>query len=182
MNAQIGSSASEAGSGVHSGVSGIVFRAIGGCRRIATRSAERQAGGLAIGAALLYRGIGRGIPGSMKRLLWALAAAFAVLVVTFSLLFALFPRDTLKTRIGEQIAAWTGRDVSLRGEPDIDFFPRLTVTLKDVRIGGPHDMSDAEILSMDRLEGTIRIMPLVIGRVEVGSFTMVRPRIRLVRD
>ena len=118
----------------------------------------------------------------MKRFLWAVAAVFAVMVASISLLFALFPRDTLKTRIGEQIAAWTGRDVSLRGEPDIDFFPRLTVTLKDVRVGGPHDMHDAEVLSMDRLEGTVRLLPLVIGRVEIGSFTMVRPLIRLVRD
>ena len=43
-------------------------------------------------------------------------------------------------------------------------------------------MSDAEIVSMDRLTGTIRLLPLIIGRVEIGSFTMVRPLIRLVRD
>ncbi len=118
----------------------------------------------------------------MKRILWTLAAAGAAAVALFTLIVVLLPRETLKTRIGEQIAAWTGRDVSLRGEPDIDFFPRLTVTLNDVAVGGPNDMSDAEILSMDRLEGTIRLLPLVIGRVEVGSFTMVRPLIRLVRD
>ena len=35
---------------------------------------------------------------------------------------------------------------------------------------------------MDRLTGTIRLVPLLIGRVEIDSFTMVRPLIRLVRD
>ena len=39
------------------------------------------------------------------------------------LLVALVPREALKARIGEQIASWTGRDVSLRGEPEIGFFP-----------------------------------------------------------
>ena len=43
-------------------------------------------------------------------------------------------------------------------------------------------MDDAEIVSMDRLTGTIRLLPLIIGRIEVGSFTMVRPLVRLVRD
>ena len=98
------------------------------------------------------------------------------------LIVVLLPREALKTRVGEQIAAWTGRDVSLRGEPELDFFPELTVTLRDVQVGGPPGMADAEIVSMDSLEGTIRLLPLVIGRVEIGSFTMVRPLIRLVRD
>ena len=44
-------------------------------------------------------------------------------VALFALLVALVPREALKTRIGEQIAGWTGRDVSLRGEPEIGFFP-----------------------------------------------------------
>ena len=35
---------------------------------------------------------------------------------------------------------------------------------------------------MDRLTGTIRLLPLIIGRVEIGSFTMVRPLLKLVRD
>ena len=97
------------------------------------------------------------------------------------LIVVLLPRDTLKTRIGEQIAGWTGRDVSLRGDPKIGLFP-LRVTLDDVEVGGPAGMDDAEILSMDRLTGKIRLIPLIIGRVEVDSFTMVRPLIRLVRD
>jgi uncharacterized protein involved in outer membrane biogenesis len=118
----------------------------------------------------------------MKRILWTIAAAGAAAVALFLLIFALIPRDTLKTRIGEQIAAWTGRAVSLSGEPDVDFFPRLSVTLRDVRVGGPEGMEDAEIISIERLEGTIRLLPLIIGRVEVGSFTIVRPLVRLVRD
>ncbi len=118
----------------------------------------------------------------MKRIAWIFAAVLLSALALVALLVALVPRDALKARIGEQIASWTGRDVSLRGEPEIDIFPRLSVILKDVHVGGPEGMDDAEILSMDRLTGTIRLLPLVIGRIEVGSFTMVRPLVRLVRD
>ncbi len=118
----------------------------------------------------------------MKRVLWILAAATLFAAALFALLVMLLTRQTLRTRIGEQIAAWTGRDVSLSGEPEIDIFPRLTVTLNDVQVAGPEGMEDARVVSMDRLTGTIRILPLLIGRVEIGSFRMVRPVIRLVRD
>ena len=147
-----------------------------------TRKRKPQARGLAIGTASLYREAARKDIGRMKRIVWIFAATLLAAVALFALLIVLLPRQTLKTRIGEQIAAWTGRDVSLRGEPTFSFFPALSVTLNDVRVSGPADMSDAEIVSMDRLTGTIRLLPLIVGRVEIGSFTMERPLIRLVRD
>ena len=117
----------------------------------------------------------------MKRIALILAAVLLSAVALVALLVALVPREALKARVGEQIASWTGRDVSVRGDPEIGFFP-LSVTLNDVRVGGPQGMSDAEILSMDHLTGTVRLFPLIIGRIDVGSFTMVRPLIKLVRD
>jgi uncharacterized protein involved in outer membrane biogenesis len=118
----------------------------------------------------------------MKRIAGILAALLLAVVALFALSIALLPREALKTQIGQQISGWTGRDVSLRGEPEISLFPRLSVTLNDVTVSGPSDMADAEIISMDRLTGTIRLAPLIIGRVEVDSFVMVRPLVRLVRD
>jgi uncharacterized protein involved in outer membrane biogenesis len=118
----------------------------------------------------------------MKRVFWTLAAIAGTAVAIVALAVALVPREALKSRLGEQIAAWTGRDVSLRGEPEIDFFPRLTVTLRDVRIGGPEGMEDAEVASMERLTGEVRLLPLIIGRVEIGSFSMEGPVIQLVHD
>jgi uncharacterized protein involved in outer membrane biogenesis len=117
----------------------------------------------------------------MKRIALILGAVLVCGVALFVLLVALVPREALKARIGEQIASWTGRDVSVRGDPEISFFP-LAVTLNDVRVSGPDGMTNAEILSMDHLTGTVELFPLVIGRIEIGSFTMVRPLIRLVRD
>lgn len=117
----------------------------------------------------------------MKRIALILAAVAVGAVALFVLLVALVPREALKARISEQIASWTGRDVSIRGEPEISLFP-LSVTLNDVHVSGPDDMTDAEIVSMDRLTGTVQLLPLVIGRIDIGAFTMVRPLIKLVRD
>lgn len=118
----------------------------------------------------------------MKRIAGIFAAVFLAVIALFALFVVLLPREMLKTQIGQQIAGWTGREVSLRGEPRIDIFPKLSVTLNDVHVSGPAGMDDAEIVSMDRLTGTIRLLPLIIGRVEIDSFTMEHPLVRLVRD
>lgn len=118
----------------------------------------------------------------MKRLVWILAAAAAALALAIGLFYVLLPRDALQTRLGEIIASWTGRDVIMRGRPKIDLFPRLTVTLHDVTIGGPPGMEDADLIRMDWLRGAIRFLPLIIGRVEIDSFKMQRPVLTLVQD
>ncbi|HWT30202.1 MAG TPA: hypothetical protein VN240_04160, partial [Propylenella sp.] len=69
----------------------------------------------------------------MKRIAWIFGALALAVFATLAVVVVLLPRESLKTGIGEQIAAWTGRDVSLRGDPELDFFPEVTVTLKDVQ-------------------------------------------------
>src|SRR4051812_7913363 len=118
----------------------------------------------------------------MKRIAWILVVALGCALALLVLLVALVPREALKARMSEQIASWTGRDVSLRGEPEIHLFPTLSVTLNDVHVAGPEGMEDAEVISMDRLTGAVRLLPLMIGRIDIGSYTMVRPLVRLVRD
>jgi uncharacterized protein involved in outer membrane biogenesis len=118
----------------------------------------------------------------VKRLLWSVVTVVVAVAAIVLLIYWLLPRDTLKTQVAEQIAAWTGRDVSVAGEPEITLFPGLTVTLDTVEVSGPDGMADADLLSMDRLKGRIRLLPLLIGQVEIDSFTMVRPVLHLVRD
>jgi uncharacterized protein involved in outer membrane biogenesis len=100
----------------------------------------------------------------MKRIAWVLGAVALAGVVLFSMVVALLPREAVTARVGQQIAAWTGREVSMRGEPEFGFFPELTVTLKDVQVGGPDGMADAGIASMERLEGRVRFWPLISGK------------------
>ena len=118
----------------------------------------------------------------MRRIAGILAIAVLAVAALLTLFIALIPREAIKTQIGREIAGWTGREVSSRGDPRIDVFPSLSVTLNDVEVSGPDGMEDAVIISMDRLTGHIRLAPLIIGRVEVESFAMVRPRVHLVRD
>jgi len=118
----------------------------------------------------------------MKRIAGIFAVFLVAVVALVALFLALLPREALKSQIGRQISGWTGREVSLRGEPEIHFFPMLSVTLHDVEVAGPPDMPEAGVITMDSLTGTIRLAPLIIGRVEIDSFDLVRPVLHLIRD
>lgn len=118
----------------------------------------------------------------MRRFIWIVGVVIVGAVLLVSLGYLMIPRERLTTSIAEQVSAWTGRDVILSGDPDIDLFPRPTVTLSNVTIGGPRAMQGAEILSVRRLVGEVRLVPLLVGDVEIGAFTLVEPHISLVRN
>ena len=118
----------------------------------------------------------------MRRLA-VLAAAVIVLIGGLLLLVpVLLPKEAVKTRIAEQISAWTGREVSVRGDPVISVFPNLTVQIDGVAIAGPATMLDADLAEMESLRGSVRLLPLLIGDIEFSAFYLIGPKIRLVRD
>ncbi len=118
----------------------------------------------------------------MRRLLIALLVAVALVVAGLVALPFLISDDLLRGRLAEQIASVTGRDVSLSGEPAIRFFPEIRVTVNNLAIAGPPGMADDGFLTMKALTGTVRLLPLIIGRVEFRSFKLDQPVVRLVRD
>ncbi len=118
----------------------------------------------------------------MRRLA-VLAVAAIVLVGGLMLLVpVVLPKEMVKTRIAEQISAWTGREVSVRGDPVISVFPNLTVQIGGVAIAGPATMRDADLAEMESLTVSFRLLPLLIGDIEFAAFELIGPKIRLVRD
>lgn len=118
----------------------------------------------------------------MRRLA-VLALAVIVLIGGLQLLVpVLLPKETVKTRIAEQISAWTGREVSVRGDPVISIFPSLIVQIEGVAIAGPTTMRNADLADMERLTASVRRLPLLIGDIEFDAFELAGPKIRLVRD
>jgi AsmA protein len=118
----------------------------------------------------------------MKRL--AILAAILVGVAALAVASAplIISTDLVKHRIADQIANWTDRAVTFRGEPSVSFYPYLTVQLSDVALAEPPGMGDQPFMTMDVLMGKFRLLPLLFGRVEITEFRLVRPRINLRID
>jgi AsmA protein len=100
-------------------------------------------------------------------------------------LFMLAPRlvsgDIARDRIAERITELTGQPVRFDGDPVVALDTRLRITLGNVTIG-ESPAGGAPLIHMEALRGTVRLLPLLIGRVDIEEFELVRPRITVTID
>lgn len=83
-------------------------------------------------------------------------------------------RETAESRIKTA----TGFDAHIDGGISLRLIPSPSLSVADVRIGPPG--SEDPILSFDRAAVHVRFMPLLQGRIEVDSVTLVHPRIHML--
>jgi AsmA protein len=116
----------------------------------------------------------------MRRIVIAALAVLVVLAGLAALVPVALSSQIAKQRIADQIAEWTGRKVTFRGEPRIGFLPDLQIKIENVTIDDPGSIKP--LISVPELEGRIRIAPLLAGRIEIIEFRLIRPTINLRRD
>src|ERR1700723_763660 len=105
-----------------------------------------------------------------------LGAALVALIASSWLL----NRDALRAAVEAQIRAVTGLDLIIKGGTDISVFPGSYVSFHDVGLRGGGAADPA--LTVDVLTANLRLLPLLLQRVEIADVMMLRPRIRVVRD
>ena len=87
--------------------------------------------------------------------------------------------DVIKSRIVDQIAYWTGRKFTFRGEPHLSLFPYLTVRLNDARLANAPGMGDEPFMEIETMTAKLEILPLFLGRLEFARFRLANPHINL---
>ena len=110
-----------------------------------------------------------------------LGIAFAALILALVGLFAAVPLmispDTVREAVKGEVRALTGLDPLLRGDAHVSLFPQGVISFADVRLtDGPN--ADAA-LTAEQLIARLRVLPLLIGRVEIADVTLVAPVIRI---
>ena len=100
-----------------------------------------------------------------------IAAGLAALVAAS---FLVSP-DGARDAVTAQIRAVTGLDPALRGPVHVSLFPSGTVSLDDVVLG--EDNGQAPPILAERLIAHLRVVPLLLGRIEIADITLDRPRI-----
>jgi AsmA protein len=115
----------------------------------------------------------------MSRLIAILAGLFLLLVAVAIVVPMLIPMETYKTQIAETVKGQTGRDIRIDGDIGLSFFPNIAVSIEDVGFANASWAKDAEMASMKEMRATLKLMPLFRGAVEIDSFELVDPVIRL---
>ena len=102
-------------------------------------------------------------------------ALVAVALAAHALAPYLFGHVTLQNELAVQLKATSGLRIVARHARFV-LFPRPRVVADAVRVDDP---SGAVTLDADGMAGEVRLLPLVVGRVELSGAALLRPRIAI---
>lgn len=118
----------------------------------------------------------------MKKILIAVGAIVALVVVAILALPALVPADRIKDELVAQVKQATGRDLTIGGDVSVSVLPSLAVEVSDVALSSPTGFTARDMVRLGALDLKLKLFPMLSGRVEIDSFVLVKPVIMLEVD
>ena len=118
----------------------------------------------------------------MRVLFIALGGIAALIVAGIAALFLLFDpndyRDSLTGAVEDQL----GRSLVIEQDIGWSLFPRLSLELGGIRLGGGSGFADTPILTAEGVSAGMAVMPLLSGRIELETLAIDQPTVRLIRN
>ncbi len=118
----------------------------------------------------------------MKKIFIAIGAALVVVVGAALLLPLLIPSEKIRQEIAEQVKAVTGRDLIIEGGISASVIPSPSLSMTNVVISSPGGFHSKDFLRIGSLKLKLKLMPLLSGKVEIGSFILTDPVVTLEVD
>lgn len=113
-----------------------------------------------------------------KRLGFAVVAVILLGVGTLAAMSLLISRDRVRESVQAEIRSATGLDLTLRGDASISLFPTGSVNFADVVLA--EDGAREPALATELLTARLRLLPLLIGRIEIADVALEQPQINLI--
>lgn len=92
------------------------------------------------------------------------------------------PTDFIRDQAIARVKQQTGRDLVISGPARLTFYPSIGVSLGDVSLSAPPDMGGAPTVAMEKLDVSVKLIPLLSRRVEVSRLILTRPQFNLQVD
>jgi AsmA family protein len=119
-------------------------------------------------------------PGRTEKIAGGATLALIVLILIF---LALFQWNWLRGPIGGWASARFNREIALNGDLDVTLFSATpTARIRDLRIGGPDWARERDTLKVADLTVSVKLLPLLGGRVEMPLVAITRPEVVLIAD
>ncbi len=117
---------------------------------------------------------------SILKWLVIIGGALFVLVVAAGIIFVKsIDVKKYKPEIEKAVTEKTGRSFLLGDDLDLSVFPWVGVKLSDVRLGNPEGFGQKDMISVERFEVRLKVMPLLSKQIEVKTFVVDSPHIYL---
>lgn len=110
---------------------------------------------------------------------YLLAAVLALPVFAIGVVAVLFDPNDYKPQIVAAVKQATGRDLVIDGKLHLSLALRPTIAAKYVRFSNAPGGSHAEMVSLERVEARIALLPLLQHQIEIDRLILVRPDVLL---
>ncbi|HVG51482.1 MAG TPA: AsmA family protein [Xanthobacteraceae bacterium] len=110
----------------------------------------------------------------IKRFGFALGILVVLCIGAIALSSFLISAETARDAVTRQIKAATGFEPEVRGPVTISIFPPDSVSLTDVVLG---DDRNRPALAAQNITARLRLLSLLVGKIEIADIVLVRPRI-----
>ncbi|WP_243363946.1 AsmA family protein [Fundidesulfovibrio terrae] len=117
----------------------------------------------------------------LKLVLFIAGGLVAVMAGLFALGLSLDP-NMFKGQIVKTLKATTGLETSFDGPIKVTYFPSVGVQLNQVTVNAPKESGGARLLKLGRAEVSVKLMPLISGRIEAGEMTFDALDVSVTRD
>ncbi|MDX5383772.1 MAG: AsmA family protein [Rhodobacterales bacterium] len=111
--------------------------------------------------------------------LFRILGALVVMVVICAVALLMLPGDRIAQVAVDQIKAQTGRDVVLRGQTTVSYYPVLGVSTGAVEIANAEWSEAGPMLVADSLKLGVDLMSLINGDVRITGLEMINPQVLL---
>ncbi|MEE4639027.1 MAG: AsmA family protein [Wenzhouxiangella sp.] len=118
----------------------------------------------------------------MRRLIIVLAALAIMIIGFVASLAMLADQGRLKELLSAHVENQLGRQLQIDGAVSLSFFPRLRIQAGDVRLSGSEEFQGLDLLASDEISAEIRLLPLILGRVEAAEVAMRGASLNLLFD
>jgi AsmA protein len=118
----------------------------------------------------------------MKKTLIVIGAVVGLVIVALLVAPALIPVDTYKSELLAQVEKATGRKARIDGDFSISLFPTVQFTAGKVSLANAKGGKAATMVSLDKLNVQVAVLPLLSGTVVIDSFVLDKPVINLEVD
>ncbi|MEP7312477.1 MAG: AsmA family protein [Pseudomonadota bacterium] len=117
---------------------------------------------------------------SIRQKGWGVAAAAAL--VALALFVAFFDWNWLRKPIAHRVSAMVGREFRIDGNLGVDWGWSPKIHAEGLHLANASWSEQREMASVERVEAQIRILPLLIGRIDLNSLVADKPRLLIERS
>lgn len=122
----------------------------------------------------------------MKKIIAIVGAILIGLILIMIGVIAFFVKtidpNSYKDKISQMVYENTGRNLSLNGTISWTVFPWLGMKVQDVALSNTAYFKDKPFAAASEVDVTIRLLPLVVGKIEVGKLVLQDFNLQLIKN